>query len=148
MKVILLKSVQKVGKKDEVVEVAAGFAQHALFPKKLAIAATPSALAALKTHQANVVPEKNMQHVLLDKAIAAIAAASFIYKAKANEQGNLFSKIDTDDIAHALMDQMRISLDPKKMHIVEGVIKQVGTYTVNVQDGDYRARFEVVVQKE
>ena len=45
MKIILLQDVPKVGKKWEVKNVADGFAQNALIPKKLAEVATPSALA-------------------------------------------------------------------------------------------------------
>ncbi len=148
MEVILLKSVAKVGRKDEIVSVADGYAQHALFPKKLAIPATAQAIATLKKRLSGIVAERDMQHALLDKAIAAIDAHALVYNTKATAQGGLFSKIDTKDIAEFIMKTHRISLDPKQMRIVEGMIKHVGVYTIEVTDGEYKARFSLTVQAE
>ena len=44
MKVILLKGVQKLGNKLDIVTVSDGFAMNSLFPQKLAELATPDAI--------------------------------------------------------------------------------------------------------
>lgn len=44
MKVILLEDVKGVGKKDQIVNAADGYARNFLFPKKLAVEATPGAM--------------------------------------------------------------------------------------------------------
>jgi large subunit ribosomal protein L9 len=146
MKVILLKSVPKLGKKDEVITVPDGYAQNALLPKKLAIIATDQAVAALKRTQENKITEKKIQHELLDKAIESLAGQTLVYHTKKNEKGSLFSKVTEVDISKALLDQHRISIDAKLMTIKEGHIKQIGTYTVDITDGDYKSEFAVSVE--
>ena len=44
MKVVLLKDVRNVGKRDDIITVSDGYARNFLFPQKLAAEATPGAL--------------------------------------------------------------------------------------------------------
>ncbi len=146
MKVILLKSVPKVGKTNDIVEVSEGYARNALFAKKLAIPATAQAVAALERTQQNKITEKKIQHELLDKSIQSLDAQTLVYKTKKNEKGSLFSKVTELDISKALLDQHRISIDAKLMTLKDGHIKQTGSYVVQVKDGEYAAEFTVTVQ--
>jgi len=148
MKVILLKSVPKVGKKDDVVEVSTGYAENALFPKKLAIIATDAAVAGVKTRAQHKVAEKEIQHNLLDRAIGMLEGKALIYKAKVNEKGSLFSKVDSADISAELLKQFRISIDASLMKIDGALIKQSGTYTVTITEGKYTSQFSVEVKGE
>ncbi len=144
MKVILLKAVPKVGKANDIVEVSEGYARNALLAKKLAVIATPQAIAEVQRRAQNKIAEKNIQHDLLDKAIQSLEGQTLVYTAKANEKGSLFSKISTQDISKALLDQHRIAIDPALMTM--GPIKQVGTYTVSIKDGEYSSSFTVLVK--
>ena len=145
MKVLLLKSVPKVGKYDEVVEVAEGYASHALFPKRLAVAASASALAARDRRHQNTRAEKEVRHSLLTIAIRELESNQLIISVKANEQGSLFSKITTADITTELMNQKRIAIDPGLLTITDGGIKKLGTYAVGISDQDYRATFTITL---
>src|SRR4051812_15322751 len=111
MKVILLKGVPKVGKPEEIVEVSDGYAQNALFPRRLAVPATQHAVDALKQRQLGRVAQKAEQHALLDQAMKSIGGANILYTAPANEKGSLFSKIDAADVSKFLLDEHRISID-------------------------------------
>lgn len=143
MKVILLTSVPKVGIKDTIVDVAAGYAEHALFPRKLAVPATDAAIAVLNRRKQNIVAEKNIQHTLLDKAIAAANDLALVMSVRANKEGSLFSKIHTKDVTEFLMKNHRISIDPKLMTIPDESIKKIGTYQITVVDGEYKATFQI-----
>ncbi|MBP6904529.1 MAG: 50S ribosomal protein L9 [Candidatus Pacebacteria bacterium] len=148
MKVILLKSVPKVGKKDDVIEVAAGYAQHSLFPNKLAIAATPASLAAVVRRKQNTVAEKEVRHRLLDAAIESLRGVSVSMTVKANEQGSLFSKIHANDIAEFLSTTHRISISPETLELADGPIKTLGLHTVRVHDDGFSADFTIELVKE
>lgn len=143
MKVVLLKSVPKVGKKDDVVDVASGYAQHALFPKKLAVPATDAALGALRTRMQNTAAEKAVRHNLLDKAITELKGMKVTIPVKANAQGNLFSKIHEADIAAHIYDTHRIAIDASLLQLVHGPIKTLGKHAVHVADGEFAADFVV-----
>jgi large subunit ribosomal protein L9 len=148
MKVILQQNVQKVGKKYEVVDVAQGYAEHSLFPKKLAILANEKNLAQLKRHQMSVANEQALRHKLLDEAINTVRDLAVTMAVKANDQGNLFSKIDTVDIAAYLVDTYRISLDPKLMTVQNGPIKKVGQYHIDITDDGYHSTFTITIVQQ
>lgn len=144
MKIILLKSVPKVGKKNQIIDVADGYAQHALLPKKLAIPATPKAIAALETELAGAVLEKQVRHRLLNDTVERLNGMECTMTVKANEQGNLFSKIYTSDIVAFLRTQ-HISID--EAHLVVPEIKKIGNYTIGVQDEEYTSQFMISLVK-
>ena len=78
MKVVLLKDVKNVGKRDDILTVSDGYARNFLFPQKLAAEATPGALkeiqrkrAAQDAREAEMLAEaKNKAAALKDKVIA------------------------------------------------------------------------------
>ncbi|HWC57864.1 MAG TPA: 50S ribosomal protein L9 [Candidatus Paceibacterota bacterium] len=149
MKVILLKSVAKVGKKDEVVDVAVGYAEHALFPKKLAIPATESAIALLKKREQQARSEKVVRHALLDKAIAVLTDREIIMPVRANAQGHLFSKVHVHDIARFLEDTYRIAIDVHCLKLPkEGSLKVLGRFPIEIVDDHYHASFILTLARE
>lgn len=145
MKVILLKQVQKVGLADQVVEVSEGYARNSLFPRKLAVPATAETLQALAKKKASVIAERAVRKTLLDKAIGELSGQRLSYPARANEQGNLFSKIDAKDIAAYLEKEHRIALDERCILLADGGIKKTGIYDIRVEDGDYRGSFSLEI---
>lgn len=148
MKVILLKGVPKIGKPEDVVEVNEGFARNALFPKKLAVPATDAALSELTRKQSARAADKAVRRSLLNKAIEEAASKSLVYRANANEQGNLFSKIDSRLVADYLMSEHRLSIDHSCIELPGGVIKKVGEYHITIKDGSYERQVPFTVLKK
>ena len=52
MKVVLLKDVKNIGKRDEILNVSDGYARNFLFPQKLAVEATSGALKEIERKRA------------------------------------------------------------------------------------------------
>lgn len=146
MKVILLQQVPKVGKKGDVVEVSDGYAANALFPNKKAIVADTKNLEALQRKISSLQATKALEHGLLEAAIKAIPDMTVTIPMKANDKGHLFSKLDAGGIVEAL-EKHRISISTKNV-VLKNPIKELGTYTVTIQEGEYKGAITVAVTKE
>lgn len=132
MKVILLQDVKTLGKKDQIVDVADGYAKNGLIGKKLAIEATPKALNDLKLKNQN--KEKVAAENLADaKAFAEkIKDKTVVAKLKCGEGGKTFGSISSKEIADEAKKQLGVEIDKKKIVLPEA-IKTLGTYDVSIK---------------
>lgn len=130
MKVILLKDVKKVGKKDEVKEVADGFGYNYLIKNGLAVAYTKGSKHKLEQQ----LEEKAKNEAQLEKEAKEIKERlkdmTFEFKLKAGKNGHVFGSISNKQIVQALADQ-GIAIDKKKIHKEED-IQSLGTTIVKV----------------
>lgn len=132
MKIILLKDVKNLGKKDDLIEAKDGYARNFLFPRKMAIEANDENLEQWKRdrkeeeeeEQANIKKYNEIKKELEKKKIKILA--------KAGENGRLFGAITSNDIKNALEEQAKIEVDKKKIEL-EGNIKTEGIKTVSVK---------------
>ena len=132
MKVILLRDVKSLGKKDEIVDVSDGYARNFIFKKNLGVEATSKNLNDLKLKQKNneKVAAENLEAA---KAFAAeIAEKSVEVSIKAGKDGRVFGSVSTKEIAAAAKEQLNYDLDKKKMQMKEP-IKNIGTYMVPIR---------------
>ena len=115
MKVILLADVQGTGKKDAIINVSDGFARNMLFPKKLAVEATPSAVREIERKRA--AEEKQEQERKADALEkAGILRGKFIHmKAKGGSTGRLYGSITTQEVADALKQQLGVDIDKRRI---------------------------------
>ncbi len=145
MKVILLKDVPKLGRKNDVKEVPQGHALNFLIPRKLVVAATPGALQRIeKEHQAKET-HKAMADELIKETFRSISGKTVLLTEKANERGHLFSKVTTDHIVAAAKQAVQITLDPHWVTVATP-IKEVGTHTITLTHGAHKATFVLDVQ--
>jgi len=115
MKVILLADVQGTGKKDAIINVSDGFARNMLFPKKLAVEATPSAVREIERKRA--AEEKQEQERKADALEkAGILRGKVIHmKAKGGSTGRLYGSITTQEVADALKEQHGVDIDKRRI---------------------------------
>lgn len=143
MKVIFLKDVPKIGKKGEVKNVADGFAQNALFPKKLAKIATPHAIKALEEQKEHAKELEAEQIKKLKETIESLNSSKVVIEANANEQGHLFSKVKVEQLQKALKEK-GITLDSKI--IVPFELKETGTHTIKVKSPQVSGDFTIEIK--
>lgn len=82
MKVILTQDVKGTGKKGEVVEVSAGYAQNFLLKRKLAVEATNQAMNELKNEQASKQHKIDLEMQAARENVAKMKDKKIIIKAK------------------------------------------------------------------
>ncbi|MDV3426575.1 MAG: 50S ribosomal protein L9 [Bacillota bacterium] len=131
MKVILLKDVKGVGKKDEVINTSDGYARNFLFPRKLAEEATDN-----NVHRVNLKNEAERKKKLEETEKAQAQAKELKnkvinIKTKSGEGGRLFGSITSKDIAEEIKKQLNLEIDKKKL--VVDSIKQLGEYTAELK---------------
>ncbi|MEY4440643.1 MAG: hypothetical protein RLY49_269 [Candidatus Parcubacteria bacterium] len=143
MKVILLKDVPKIGKKNEIKDVADGFAQNSLLPRKLAQVATPQAIAALKDAQAKAEQIHTQEIEGIKKAIENLNGHNITLELAANAQGHLFSKFKIEQLKKVFKDK-NITFDTK--YIVPFEFKEVGIYTIKIKSPQVVGEFQIEIK--
>ncbi len=115
MKVILLADVQGTGKKDAIVNVSDGYARNLLFPRKLAVEATPNAVREIERKRAAEEKlEQERKAEALEKA-AALRGKVIHMQAKGGETGRLYGSITSQEVADALKQQHGVDVDKRRI---------------------------------
>ncbi len=131
MKAILKKDIEKLGKTGDLVDVKTGFARNLLFPKGLALPATPINLKLVEQQKTKVrlclEKEKKKARELADK----INSTSCTISVKAGQDGKLYGSITTQDIAQAYKSE-GVDIDKRKIELPEA-IKEVGVFKIKIR---------------
>jgi len=132
MKIIFLKDVPKVARKNDVKDMPDGYVRNFLLPKGVAIPATPEALQKLERAQNEIRVEREVQTNLFKKNIQAVSGVGVTISVMTNEKGHLFKAIHVKDIVEVLKKEHRISMAEEFVRLPEP-IKQAGTFTVMIE---------------
>jgi large subunit ribosomal protein L9 len=130
MNVILLKDVEKLGHRGEVVNVARGYARNYLLPRQLAEVATEGRVKEVQRIDA----QKAMHEARSTEQAAEIAATLgklvLRFDVKSGPTGSLFGSVTTTDIADEIWRIRKIRIDRRKIGVDN--IKRIGRYTVPI----------------
>jgi large subunit ribosomal protein L9 len=146
MELILLKDIEKLGDKHDIVKVKPGYGRNYLIPQGLAITANAvnrkkldAIIAEEDAKEAARVGEYKELAATMDGKVLKIAV-------KAGTSGKIFGSITNVQIANALKDQLGVEIERKKIVIPED-IKEVGTYsaTINLhKEVSTKVEFELI----
>ncbi len=148
MIVILNRDVKGTGKAGDVVKVSDGYARNMLLPKGYATEATDGNIRNLEKQKAIAAEKKAEEKAAAQQTAEKIGALSVEIKTKAGEGGKIFGSITSKDIADALKDQHKITVDKKKIQL-DSPIKQTGEMTVEIKlYTEVNAKLKVIVTAE
>lgn len=146
MRVILLSDVKSLGKTGTVVDVAEGYANNYLIPRKLAAEASAGALATLE-QQKKAKAKRQAEDVAQAQELARLLESKTLaVPARAGDNGKLFGTITNAQIAEAIQRSFDVALDRHKIEL-KTPIKSIGTYPIEVKLGNNvtaKATIEVV----
>jgi len=129
---ILLKDVDTLGERGDVIDVTPGYLRNYLAPRKLAEAATSGALAQAKA------AKEAAERAEIDKVERAEENAALLRKTvltisqQAGDDGRLFGSVTPQEIAKAIKQARGIKVDKRNIHLEEP-IKFTGTHMVTVE---------------
>ena len=146
MDIILLKDIDKVGNKHEIVKVKDGYGRNYLIPQGFAVVAN----AGNRKMLAELVKQedrKEAKRVDEYKEIAAkLTDVTLKIGAKASTSGKIFGSVTNIQISNALKDQVGVEIERKKI-ILEDDIKTLGTYSAKLnlhKDVQSTVAFEII----
>jgi len=131
MEVILIQDLANLGFKNDIVKVRDGYGRNYLLPQKIAVIANEAnrkQLAETLKQQAHKAAKLLADAQALE---AKLAETVIELKAKANEDGNIFGTVTTQNISDSLAAQ-GITIDKKVITIAEP-IKQLGEHTAQAR---------------
>lgn len=131
MKVILLGEIKGKGGEGDVVDVAQGYAENYLFPKKLAVAATKGNLKQLEERRNNIEKREAVRIADADTLKETLEGKSVVVDAKVGDEGVLFGSVTSAMIADAVKAQLGVELDRKRIELGKP-IKMAGSHEVVV----------------
>ena len=131
MKVILLTDVKGSGKKDEIINVSDGYARNFLFPKKMAVEATPGAMKEIERKRAAEAAREAERRAQAEEKARQLKDKTVNVQVKCGEKGRLYGSITTAEIAQELEKQHGVKVDKRKIEL-ENPIRNIGTRTITV----------------
>ena len=149
MEVILIKDVEKLGFADDVVKVRPGFGLNYLIPQGFAVVKNASGLAQLAQRAKGRDKREAKLVEQFNEISARLQSAPIKIGAKVGTSGKIFGSVSSYHIAEAIKNQLQVEVDRRKVTIVEGEVKNLGTYTAEVGLGASKkvnVTFEVVAE--
>ena len=130
VELLLIQSVDHLGKQGEVVEVKTGYANNFLLPQGLATIASDHHKRMVEKHKSKLQEIEQSRLKDLKDLAKLIAKQSITIEANANEEGQLYGSVGAAEIVSALkQNEITLTIDQIRL---EGVLKELGLYTVKV----------------
>lgn len=146
MKVIFLQDIPGA-QKNQVKEVANGYALNYLFPQKLAIPATREKIATLENKINKAEDTNKKANNQTEKLLKKINNLKISITAKANEEGHLFGGISNEDIQKTLKEKHNIDINKDVIDLPHH-LKELGNHEVNIKIDNQETKLKIIIKSE
>ena len=147
LKVLLRENVDPLGRIGEVVRVRPGYARNFLFPRKLAVDATPENVRLMERKRARVAVEDKAREAEITARIEALGKITLSVSEKADDSGTLYGSVGAATIVK-LLARAGVQAEEKDIRLEEP-IKSVGTHEIPIHIyGEHYAGIQIVVEAE
>jgi large subunit ribosomal protein L9 len=130
MQVILLKDVEKLGLRGDVVDVARGYARNFLLPRRLAEVATSARVQELERVEAQRALHEARNAEQAQEIADVLGKTVLRFEVKSGPTGSLFGSVTPSDIADEIWRTRKIRVDRRK--IGSDPIKRIGRFTIPI----------------
>jgi large subunit ribosomal protein L9 len=131
MEVILLKDVEKVGLRGDVVNVARGYARNYLLPRRLAEEASKARVAELRKLEERRARHEAKTFEDAQQLAARLGSIELRFDVSAGPTGTLFGSVTPTDIVDRLWNDNKVRVDRRRVGIE--TIKRIGRYQVPIE---------------
>lgn len=145
MKVILRSDVDDLGKRGDVVDVAAGYGRNYLVPKGFAIPADPGAVAQAEAMRRARDTRDARARAEAEEVAQALVARVVRVTANAGPGGRLYGSVTSSDVADAVLEQTGFEVDRRQLRM--DPLRELGVHTVTAKlhsDVEFPVTVEVV----
>ena len=146
MKVLFLRDMRGLARKDEIKEVSDGYAMNSLIPQGAAIHATADKLKEHETRLKVKQTDAKIADARHASEIAKLNGATLVIKAKANEQGHLYHQLPASNIIDSAKREVGVVIDGNDIAL-EQPIKSVGEHVVQIRRGTHTASVTIKIVK-
>ena len=147
MEIILLKDVEKLGKRGEVRNIRDGFGRNFLFPRGLALPASKENRALIEREKKRTAERRAQEKEEALKLSEKLVKIRFQLEVAAGEKDKMFGSVTTQDLAEVLKEN-GFAFDKKQIHLAEP-IRSLGIHEFIVElDPEVKPTLKVDVLKK
>ena len=132
---ILLKEVDNLGERGDVIDVSPGYLRNFLVPRKLAQSATPAAIAESQRRREAAARAAVEAAEKAEETAALLRKTVLTISHQAGDDGRLFGSVTSQEIVDAIRQARSVRLDKRRVQL-EDAIKTTGTHMVTVEVAD------------
>ena len=149
MKIILKSDIENLGRKGDIINVAAGYGRNFLLPRKLALAVKGSNLKMIEIEQQALRKRHEKERESFQGLIQRLNQVTLTFRRKTGEKDHIFGSVSASDIKDGLT-PLGFEVEKKKI-LLEDPIRRLGHYTVPIKvfhDDKAEIKVEVVQAEE